>query len=94
MMNLQGQGIIRLLQFSGALSSDNRNVSGTASGVLEGASYESLQETWPHVLGKPCEGLLHTQGDFEVYLVEGQPTERSKTLRSVTPSFRSILPSS
>lgn len=27
MMNLQGQGIIRLLQFSGALSSDNRNVS-------------------------------------------------------------------
>lgn len=25
MMNLQGQGIIRLLQFSGALSSDNRN---------------------------------------------------------------------
>jgi len=27
MVNLQGQGIIRLLQFSGALSGDNRNVS-------------------------------------------------------------------
>ena len=26
-MNLQGQGIIRLLQFSGALSTDNRKVS-------------------------------------------------------------------
>jgi len=34
MVNLQGQGIIRLLQFSGALSSDNRNVSGSARVVL------------------------------------------------------------
>ena len=32
MMNLQGQGIIRLLQFSGALSSDNRNVSNLTCG--------------------------------------------------------------
>jgi hypothetical protein len=32
MMNLQGQGIIRLLQFSGALSGDNRNVSDSTRG--------------------------------------------------------------
>jgi hypothetical protein len=35
MMNLQGQGIIRLLQFSGALSSDNRNVSGFVRDLRE-----------------------------------------------------------
>ena len=33
-MNLQGQGIIRLLQFSGALSGDNRNVSDFARVTL------------------------------------------------------------
>ena len=40
MMNLQGQGIIRLLQFSGALSSDNRNVSGFARAVPGSIPYE------------------------------------------------------
>lgn len=38
MMNLQGQGIIRLLQFSGALSSDNRNVSNFTRGFWKHAS--------------------------------------------------------
>ena len=91
-MNLQGQGIIRLLQFSGALSSDNRNVSTPARTVCGSVPHEQLQETWPHVLGKRCERLFYAQGDSEVYFMEGQPTERSKTLRSVIPSFRSILP--
>ena len=40
MMNLQGQGIIRLLQFSGALSSDNSNVSGFIYAVLGSAPHE------------------------------------------------------
>jgi len=40
MMNLQGQGIIRLLQFSGALSSDNSNVSGFVHVVVGGAPHE------------------------------------------------------
>ena len=39
-MNLQGQGIIRLLQFSGALSSDNRNVSDSARVVPASAPHE------------------------------------------------------
>lgn len=35
MVNLQGQGIVRLLQFSGALYSENRNVSGFVPVVPE-----------------------------------------------------------
>ena len=40
MVNLQGQGIIRLLQFSGALSTDNRNVSGFTDAVPENPPHE------------------------------------------------------
>jgi hypothetical protein len=71
MMSLHGQGIIRLLQFSGALSSENRNVSSSARAIQGSALDERLQETWPHVLGKSCERLLHAQSDSEVYVVEG-----------------------
>ena len=71
MMNLQGQGIIRLLQFSGALSGDNRNVSDFIRVTLGSAPHEWWLETWPRLLGIPCQGLLHPQGGPEVHFVEG-----------------------
>lgn len=63
-----GQGLVRLLQFSGVLSAENPTVRHFI--LISSLNHESSVETSVITLGNCCERLLHSDGHNEIYLVE------------------------
>jgi hypothetical protein len=64
-----GQGLVRLLQFSGVLSSENATVCHFTF-FISFLNHDSPLETPIIALGKCRERLLHSQGYNEIYAME------------------------
>lgn len=69
-----GQGLIRLLQFSGVLASENKLVC-VPDVFLEFHVLTFSIETTARLVERPSAGVFHTKGGDEIHALEGQPTE-------------------